>query len=228
MSSMASRREKRGLSARVFSWLERYAVICEEVAVLRCVRVFITVISEAVTDVQQTVLRKCDRYARREIAQPIFATKPIGNNAGFRMDGLLVSNNCSGSRLVYKAGRTTRGIPVCPKHTVRTGSKPWAVIAGLNFLADVRIDVTPTVLGIPLVQGSVPHNSCCYRDPLVIVVVVLPFEIGLDISESARISAARIMRSRKIHARFCIRSDTNHESWIVNGVSAGIEAWGLS
>ena len=99
-------------AATATSWLERDAVIGEEISVLRCVGIFPAVVSQAVADIQKAATGKSERDTRRKVSEEILAAEPIGHNAGFGVNRLLVSDDHTRTR-TGKADRSVNNPANC-------------------------------------------------------------------------------------------------------------------
>src|SRR5262245_39921980 len=124
------------------------------------------------------------------------------------MDWLLVTEDDSGTR-PKKADRFCKIVLVCTKHAVWAGGETGTIIAGLYFLADVPVDISPAILSRALVERSVPQNARRQSDASIIVVVILHLEIWLDVTEVARSRATAEMICRKIHTYFSLVTSAN-------------------
>src|SRR5499427_10575300 len=124
-------------------WLERYAVIHEYVPILGRVRVFPAVVAEAVPRIEQTVMGKRDRDARREVADGVLPAEPVGDEADFATERLFVASKHAPSgahetdldRVVFFG-----------EDAVRPDRKSGAIVARFHLLTEVGVNVGPRQL----------------------------------------------------------------------------------
>src|SRR6202043_3846933 len=71
--------------------------------------------------------------------------------------------------------------------TVRPGGHSRTVVA-LHLLADVAVNVSPGRLSAPTIERGVQDRSGIRRQALIVVLIELPLDIGLDIGQVGWIS----------------------------------------
>src|SRR5262249_34859530 len=113
--------------------------------------VLITVVSNAVTSLENTVIRERERSSRREVPESTYAAEPIHDDRYFLVNGLFIADDCAGfgSKKILTAG----------DNTVRTKSESGAIGTGFHLLVEFGVTQPKPVHALTVIDRLIPENT---------------------------------------------------------------------
>ena len=163
----------------------------------------VAVVAEAIPDIQDSILRKCESKSGREVAKNIFAAEPVRHNVNARVNWLLITNN----------GSRPRSNPdVSTVHdSVKSSMEPRTVHTGFDFLTKHAIWQAEGRRFLPMIDRRIENHPCCRRQAFHIIFEKPPLDIGLDENALAEGTV-----DAHVSAGFEIRSNAEDDTRIVD------------
>ena len=175
-------------------FLECDSVVHEQQAVIVAV---VAIVTDAVTDVEQTAVWQRERNSGRKVAKEILSAKPVRDDCYLRVNRLFVSGDNSRLR---PSPRGFTGIDA-----VGTYGESWSIIPAFDFLAEVSVDEPERVDGVAVVSRHIENGTRRSSQALVVVGREAPLHVRLYVG----LRGTGGVKHRDVHAGLHARTNSD-------------------